>query len=143
MFFGLHYQPDSIYIYVYVSVYINKYNNTSYQHIWDSHCICNRSLSPSTIASIIGSAFLNISEYFCSSAGHWRQEHRPGVGPGAPHRSGEARRCRCQDQVPGGRGNVWVKCGGRRAICCAGIAVMVEIYNYIYIIHGGGNMCEQ
>ena len=104
--------PTRLYIYVYVSVYINKYNNTSYQHIWDSHCICNRSLSPSTIASIISSAFLNISEYFCSSAGHWRQEHRPGVGPGAPHRSGEARRCRCQDQVPGGRGNVWVKCGG-------------------------------
>ena len=57
------------------------------------------------MASIIGSAFLNISDHFCSSAGHWRQEHRPGVGPGAPHRSGEARRCRCQDQVPGGRGN--------------------------------------
>ena len=78
-------------MYMYLYIYINKYNNTSYQHIWDSHCICNRSLSPSTIASIISSAFLNISEYFCSSAGHWRQGHRPGVGPGAPHRSGEVR----------------------------------------------------
>ena len=35
---------------------------------------------------------------------------------------------------------------GKGAICCAGIAVMVDIYNYVYIyniIHGGVDMCEQ
>ena len=41
-------------------------------------------------------------------SGDRREDHRPGVGAGPPHRPREAGRRRCQDQVPRRRGHAYV-----------------------------------